>query len=337
MEMHQQQGQQEPATKCAATGARATKGVPWLARAAPPHGRKDRLGPHVRASQLGLSSTPTWMHLRLLLSAIVAQKTVVNSMGAYPGTHARHRRYTAFIPLYPIGVAAEMVLLWCSMPALKVRGAAPCPHAPALHAYKLSSTRLGHCFQPGNSPVAAPWGQLPRCHAAWSMPFGPCRLVHAVRFMLFSSCRLSHCLVQQPTCVAFLTPGPGPVQPAPAQRTELWVQLRGVRAGAWGERGVGPVCTVHLSFEACLPSGSSMVRLLGAKRVTQLDTFTFVQPWSDSIWCHAKNANFTGATTPHRAMQVGLVLYLPIWWQLFSSMLRQRKKKLGGTRIGKQE
>lgn len=84
-EMHQQQGQQELATRCAAMGARATKGVPWLARAAPPHGRKDRLGPHVGASQLGLSSTPTGMQLRLLLAATLTQKTVVNSSEQHGG------------------------------------------------------------------------------------------------------------------------------------------------------------------------------------------------------------------------------------------------------------
>jgi len=31
-----------------------------------------------------------------------------------------------------------------------------------------------------------------------------------------------------------------------------------------------------------------------------------------------------------RFCQVGLFVYLPIWWQLYSTMLRQRKKKLGG-------
>lgn len=161
-----------------------------------------------------------------------------------------------------------MVLLWCSMPALKVRGAAPSPHF-------MHTSSLPHTWGTASSPETA---QLllrgGNCHAAWSMPFGPCRLVHADRFMLFGSCRLSRCLVQHPTCVAFLTPGPGPVQPAPAQRTELWVQLRGVRAGAWGGRGVGPVCTVHLSFKACLPSGPSMVGLQGVKQVPQPDTFT---------------------------------------------------------------
>ncbi|KAF5835319.1 tyrosine phosphatase-like protein [Dunaliella salina] len=30
-----------------------------------------------------------------------------------------------------------------------------------------------------------------------------------------------------------------------------------------------------------------------------------------------------------RFCQVGLFVYLPIWWQLYSTMLRQRKKKLG--------